>query len=720
MSVTDIKWRGPRPLASGDILRGRDRDLNNLKGKAKNFQVLEITAPSGFGKSSFIAAGLIPTLRLGGSPIRPNSEHWSWSAVLKAYDHDAADKIDPERLYRHCLGWPIKDERSLKDRFDELRLTGPPVVVLDQFEELIRYRLQLGAAMLSFIGQTAEDCRVTHVIAARSEYRDQFRFVEEACDSFFHWSLPEIDSESAVESIIEAPVLAAEMTIEREATELLRSWWTLARQDSKTESKETVVRNVDIGLLHLQGVLWLFKGWLERNVSGDTTAITLGNVKHFAEDYVGGADIRHGPRLYRRALVEYIRESCATIHLADNATPDWSPAHGDGRDSWSNGPRLMMARSAHLFSVLGYKVAQSRSGMFQTVLSEDLQPDIARAVAEAAAAASSEAWLSEVAGQIAAQYGGRMSGTGVARGWTSKQVLQELLAAGVQAWSAVSGDANILRQFTHEDDAVYELVHDGMGMALQEWAREELLEPRSIIGVITPRNGKSLKARMEPDTFDDADQVGVPHYWDGAVTLHEADGARSVEIRGFGWDASEITSDMADVTLEGWTLTGALFLKSTLKNVVFRGCDIKGAAFRFVKMTNVRFEECNLNGAAIRDCVMSGVEFIHGGDDGGVSELSSLDLLSFDSCEATGDGVALRSLRGTIGIVHLKVTGGPWSIEGTGVQHVALHANGEADFNIGEGSYAHITVEPPDLPVVVDPRAHIDQSRLVESRESSG
>ncbi len=717
MSVSEIKWRGPRPLAPGDILRGRDRDLKNLVNKARNFEVLEITAPSGVGKSSFIAAGLIPQLRLAGSQVRPNRERWSWSAVLTAYDQDAAGQIDDERLYRLCLGWPIDDDdRSLRDRFDELRMTGRPVVVLDQFEELIRYRERLGAALLQFIGRTAADLGVTHIVAARSEYRDQFRPMENACNTFFHWALPEIDDIAAVEAIIEAPVEAAGLAIEREVTARLRAWWLIARQNSTPDSMGTVVGRADVGLLHLQGVLWLFRAWLGRRVP-DATTITLEHLESFAMDYVGGADDHRGSRLYRKALVEYIRECCATIHEAEDDAGHWSPAHRDGRGAWTNGPLLMMARSAHLFAVLGYKVAQSRSGMFQTVLAEDLEPAIARAVAVTAATARSDAWLAE----IAAQHGiaGGVQGRGLARECTGEQVLHELLAAAVQAWSAVSGDANILRRFVQMDDEVYELVHDGMGLALQEWASDELRKPRAVIGVITPRTGKSLAVPIEPDTFLPSDKDRVPHYWDGIVTIDESRGTRRVQIDGLGWDASAITSPMSDLTLEGWTLTGALFLNSTMRNVIFRRCDLKGAAFRNMTMTGVRFEGCNLHGAAARNCTLSGVEFIHTDDDGSVSDLGSVNLLSFVGCAATGDGVALRSLRNTIGVVHDGVTGGPWRIEGTGVRHVALHANGEAAFYLGEGSYQHVTVEPPNLPVNVDSRAQIEYSSIVKSCDSS-
>jgi uncharacterized protein YjbI with pentapeptide repeats len=717
--IDRIKWRGPRPLSVGDALRGRDAELRTLVEKAPNFDVLEITAPSGYGKSSFIAAGLTRELELLGARVYPHRLGWSWADVLTRYDEQAAGPADGELLYRLCLGWPVaEDPRSLSERFDELRRTGRPVVVLDQFEEVIRYRKRLGEALLRFIGRTATRLRITHIVAARSEYRDQLRPMEAECDSFFHLSLAEIDGEQAVDEIIRAPLEGTGITIELKAVALLRGWWLASRQGAGAPAAGTVVGRPDVGLLHLQGTLWLFKQWLLAQAP-DGSEISVDDVERFATAYVHAADDLAGPRLYDRALVEYVDAQCADMHLPD-PSGHWSQGAASGRRAWGNGPRLMMARSAHLFSVLGYKVAQSRSGMFQTVLAEDLEPSVARAVPLAAARAGND--LATTAAQIVEVHGAEaVKGKGLAVGWPSELVLHELLAAAVHAWEAVAGEANILRRFVQQGDDVYELVHDGMGHALQEWAAEELLKPRSLVGVITPRTGKSFSLTLEPATFLSPGKEITSPDWDGIVTEVEdgnvtevEDGSGQVRISGIGWDASVITSEFRDVVLEGWTVTGALFLHSPedpevrMRNIVFRHCDLKGALFRNVKMDNVRFESCTLHGAAFRDCTMSKVKFLHPDDD----DFSSLNLLSFVHCTASGEGVSLLAEGQTIGVVFDGVDGGPWAIEGKRVQHMALHAGGDASFQIGPGSYEHITVQPADLEVSVDERALLRHSDI--------
>jgi hypothetical protein len=705
----------------GDILRGRDDDLSNLANKARGFNILEITAASGVGKSSFIAAGLVPKLQAAGAHIVPGGEDWSWSSVLARYDAAARDAFEPELLYRCCLGWPApQQDASIDDRFDELRQYGRPVVVLDQFEELVRYRERLGAELLEFIGRTASEQRITHIVAARSEYRDRFRPMENASGSFFHWALPEIDREELVDEIITAPVDAAGLHIEKEATTRLREWWRKARDQPASELMGSIVGRADVGLLHLQGVLWLFKNWLRSHVPGDTSTITLQHVLDFAAEYVGSSDDASAPRLYHIALVEYVRECCDSLHSADTDVAQWMDARASGRIQWVNGPRLMMAKSAHLFSVLGYKVAQSRSGMFQTVLSEDMEPAAARSVAASAAASRSEAWLSETA----AKHGHEgIKGRGFAINWSGEQVLAELLGAATQAWAAASGRrANILRRFVQSDEDVYELVHDGMGHALREWAREELLKPRSVLGVITQRAGKSLHLPLGPGTFlepgvgerGSSRTPAAPH-WDGFASF---DDRGIVTVTGLGWDASLVTSSISDAVLDGWTLTGALFTnfekRSEIRDVVFRGCDFAGAAFRNVLMINVRFEQCNLHGASLSDCMLDGVDFVQAGANRDISGSASLNLFSFVRCAARGRGVTLRSLRDTTGLLFDRIQGGPWLIEGTGVRHVAVDADDMAvQLTVGPGTYSHLTVTPAGLVVEVDPAAQVTASEIV-------
>lgn len=685
MAMEDIRWKGPRPLASGDLLEGRSDDLSLLVSKARNHDVITITAPSGVGKSSFVAAGLVARLREAGGRVVP--EPFAWSEVLAMFDEDEPTTNQAEALYRRCVG--IDSNTSLGDFFDSLEETHDgrgrrtPVVVLDQVEELIRFREGLGEAFLRFVGRTAYGFGVTHVVAARSEYLDQLRPVGEHPVSAFGWPLPEINEPSVVASIIAGPVEAAGIEIEEHATDLLTSWWSSARSRPQIVwgGSSSPIRT-QVGLLHLQGLLWLFRNWLIEHAN-DESEITETLVRRFASDHLdlGGrpdAEAIDGALLLPAAMIEYVRYQCDSF--------------GEGL-RWTNGPRLMLARSAYQLSVMGYKIATSYSHLLRSVLAEEVEPTTARAVA------SDRGTVEEIAERNSA--GVRTAG--IARHWTPAEVLAELQRALQHALiGASSEDANLLRRFRQQDDEVYELVHDGMGPALQAWAEQALEEPRANFGLITPRIGHSVVVDLVPGTFL-RDDGGVPDHWGEVVSTEGEKGKRRVVLKDFVWDANAMMSRrMEDMIFEGCDYVGALFRPLgaaedggiTIRNVVFRRCNLKGAAFHDATLEDVVFEDCDLRGAAIRGCKLSGVWF-RSSRTSSTSSASAIDTLSFESTTADGDGAHISAPSYTSGLFFSRVAGGPWAIRGSEIAHVSFDAEDPATIRLEGGPYSHVSLGGP-------------------------
>ncbi len=123
------------PYKHPEMMAGRGREIAELR-RALTLQVpiVGFFAPAGTGKSSVLAAGLVPLLRDEGRPV--------------AFDRHPSEPVLAGRLLRDLL--EADDERALEVNDDDhgrfvafllaaRRLGGtPPVLVLDQFEDLLR------------------------------------------------------------------------------------------------------------------------------------------------------------------------------------------------------------------------------------------------------------------------------------------------------------------------------------------------------------------------------------------------------------------------------------------------------------------------------------------------------------------------------------------------------------------------------------------------------
>ena len=118
--------------AHPDLLAGRDRELAELRRLlAQPVPILGLHAPSGTGKSSLLYAGLVEGLRIEGRPV--------------AFDRHPCEP----GIVRRLLGDLVETETSMTDDdphafVDRLRAIlsvsgAPPILVIDQFEDLLRF-----------------------------------------------------------------------------------------------------------------------------------------------------------------------------------------------------------------------------------------------------------------------------------------------------------------------------------------------------------------------------------------------------------------------------------------------------------------------------------------------------------------------------------------------------------------------------------------------------
>lgn len=163
------------PYTHPDLMAGRERELAELQGLlARPVPILGLHAVSGAGKSSLLAGGLVPGLRAAGRPV--------------AFDRHPGEPGIAHRLLADLLAdgaeYDSENPRLFTDRLRDVCLLAkaPPVLVLDQFEDLLRdddksagARRTVGALLASAVqrqpGLDGPVCRF--LLAYRREFHGQ-------------------------------------------------------------------------------------------------------------------------------------------------------------------------------------------------------------------------------------------------------------------------------------------------------------------------------------------------------------------------------------------------------------------------------------------------------------------------------------------------------------------------------------------------------------------
>ncbi|MEM8960614.1 MAG: SUMF1/EgtB/PvdO family nonheme iron enzyme [Acidobacteriota bacterium] len=163
------------PYTHPRLMAGRDRELARLERLLDTpVPILGLSAPSGTGKSSLLLGGLVPALREAGVPVAV-VRHPSEAGIANRLVEDLLVGVDPVA---------DDDFRLLVERLTEVeQLAGtPPILVIDQFEDVLRdnaieARRRLGlimaATMVRRPGVAAPPCR--WLIAYRQEQYGRLR-----------------------------------------------------------------------------------------------------------------------------------------------------------------------------------------------------------------------------------------------------------------------------------------------------------------------------------------------------------------------------------------------------------------------------------------------------------------------------------------------------------------------------------------------------------------
>lgn len=181
LGTTDAcPYVGPRPqTASRDegMLIGREQDLERINRAVLNRSLVVLDGNSGVGKSSLLQNGLLGRLRKSGFGVFVNRK-WMRSptldsdaainryvaqAIARTHQESGIDVPDSVNLGR------MADDGVLCAALDAAYRTTAAVLVLDQFEELLRQHGQNAAKVVRWIIEAGFRHRIRIVISLRTD-----------------------------------------------------------------------------------------------------------------------------------------------------------------------------------------------------------------------------------------------------------------------------------------------------------------------------------------------------------------------------------------------------------------------------------------------------------------------------------------------------------------------------------------------------------------------
>jgi hypothetical protein len=593
-------WAGPRPLQHehdrGQLV-GRDADIRRFFDNLHFKRIVHLIGESGVGKSSLLMAAIMPRFERRGYTATICRD---WGNV----DPDNFDDFVAAKLHAslpaELAGLP-KDA----DLFLELDdLEGKAVIVLDQFEEVVRHSERVRRVAFELVTKLYQHTGIPVVLSYRSEYRHVFETLDK--DLRINHDHTRVQQVSALApdvslELVTRPRLpegvergAWTSVITEDAFEAIRKAWTDAAA-ARSQAR------IPIGMLNLQALLFvLAQGRAER-----TRPIDEGDWARFTE--------RAGARGHATAeeLMSFALQDCATTRVENAREIGTRPEIGMD-DVLCDGIEALLARIVPRLSSGGFKVELDTMELGEQLFAEQVRdttvaliegglgderaveglvlamttlPDevapghdappivLSRSRSEIVrdhlvAPGDPVLEMREVRRALAPVVPDR-STSGVLRGLGPLHLLvEELRRLG---WALLwLHELNLARTDTdHAGRAKVMLVHDGLGDPLGDWAQEwRRTHPnRALTALAAPR--------------------GAEHEWVDKG-LSGSPGAPRHHV---------------NLKLDGNAVIGA-----AMRHVVFVNGDFLGTLFLRCEFEDVTFVNCRLDGALFSDCTVIGAQ----------------------------------------------------------------------------------------------------------------
>lgn len=634
-------WPGPRPLRPEDksFLVGRDGDLALFLSDVERYRLIVLTGESGVGKSSLLAAGFVPHLEQN-SKLVVLCNNWSQASDAIRLAPQETDDLSPAALAAGSylvsiialqLGQDRPDpELELLSQIEDLdeRLGSRLVLILDQFEELIRDSPDFTEGLFEFLTEINVHTNIRVVISLRSEHLHQLRPLEKQVSphSFVHHSLEEIPADQA-QAIVGVPF----GEIDEKAVGLIARAWT----DTKaSESSHSVGK---IGLLHLQAFLLL----LDMETAGERP-IREQAAARLIEELRPNGDTA-GRQLFVAALERSVDARLDLCEEACRAALGSDPAESGGSeeaDTVIPGTESTLVRIVRHLSSDGFKLVWSvedlataaigdrlrtlsvgldeaevrLSLLDQLILDNDGVPASTSDGAETGRDSRRQALLAASTHQLVRNMGlaiedlsGSTASSRDERGATAGVLLGrpplESLAEEYRrfflalAWLEQTSLARVTRVGSERHKVA--LIHDGYGRALGGWSDARRRDNQTVLALAAVTRPKGA----EFEWVVNGSPIEQP-----AAAERRSDADERVEQRrrdGFGM-ALRLEDDWDPIFAANLRWRGAWVVGGVFDRVVFLNCDLRGTGFDRCVFRGASFVNCLLDGAMLTECTVIG------------------------------------------------------------------------------------------------------------------
>ncbi|MFN8019229.1 MAG: pentapeptide repeat-containing protein [Acidimicrobiales bacterium] len=610
----DCPWPGPRPLTPEDpatLLCGREEDERHFRQEVDTHRLIFLHGFSGIGKTSLLLRGLIPALEASGYVVATCRD---WSGTASSPKPAA---FLAERIYEQVAG-RVPDLPADAKLFGALNeaLGGRVVIVLDQFEELIRDAPAFKDKLFAVLGRINQQFDLKVIISLRSEHVHELRDLERLARPYTttQYVLEEIEDQYAID-VVEAANHVRPGAIDPAAAKVVADRWITDREASKKYGDVHA-----IGLLHLQAFLFALSHLAKGGPVGPDEVSSL-------IDFLEPVRDEAAPELFDQALQYAVDAKLDTCRTA---------AEDVGADVLlSGGAAIAVARCVAHLSSGTFKLVREVDDLLEATLASELEKlrrGIEFARADAAAAPDGEPAPEQFRALLDVMVETILPGRDRTDATLDLFAPREEIAAAADArqappegragrpapprWVAhgrrcrrgdLRADARarprrgahrraaavrVRARWLQESDTIrlsspgggsvmVALIHDRFGVALDRWSKGRGRTN------LAPLYGLTAALGADFDWVDWSDPGSV---------RPELDGGR------VGPDGSYLTPPRILVNLR-WR---GCRINANLRRVVFVNCDFKGSSFDKCRLEGVTFVNCMLDGLMISDTTIIG------------------------------------------------------------------------------------------------------------------